>query len=140
ELADVALDGLATEGVELGDAERLDVPLAGGPDLLLDLDLHRQAVTVPATLPLDEVPGHRLEPREDVLERPGLDVMQPRLRVRGRRPLVEDPPGSALAQRHGPSEDVGAIPERKDVALEGGEAHLGVDRLEPHLHPPGSSL
>src|SRR3712207_9387816 len=48
ERVDVPHDRLAAAGVELGDAVALDVGLAGEAELLLDGDLHRQAVTVPA--------------------------------------------------------------------------------------------
>ena len=46
----------------------LDLLLVVDAELLLDGDLDRQAVAVPAALALDEVPAHRLEAREDVLE------------------------------------------------------------------------
>ena len=91
ELADVALHRRPAQLVELGDPERLDVALAGGADLLLDLDLDRQAVAVPAALAADLVPGHRLVARVDVLERARLDVVDPGASVRGGRALVEDP-------------------------------------------------
>ena len=52
--------------------------LPRGADLLLDLELDRQAVAVPAALPRHEVAGHRLEPRVDVLERARLDVVHAR--------------------------------------------------------------
>ncbi len=69
QLADVAEHRLAAQLVERGHAERLDVLLPGRADLLLDLDLDRQSVAVPAALAGHEVTGHRLEPRIDVLER-----------------------------------------------------------------------
>ena len=88
---------LAAQPVELGDAERLDVALARGTDLLLDLDLHRQAVAVPPALPRHEVAGHRLEARVHVLEGARLDVMDAGRAVRRRWTLVEDPERIALA-------------------------------------------
>ena len=48
ERVDVPLDVLAALRVELGDAVRLDVGLAGEAELLLDGELDRQAVAVPA--------------------------------------------------------------------------------------------
>jgi hypothetical protein len=93
ELADVALDRRAASFVELGDPVRLDVTLAGGADLFLDLDLDRQAVAVPPPFAGDQVAGHRLVARVDVLEGSGLDVVDPGFAVGGRRPLVELPSG-----------------------------------------------
>ena len=91
ELVDVPQHRLPAPGVELGDAVRLDVLLAGEAELLLDGELDRQAVAVPAGLARDVVALHRLEAREDVLEDPRLDVVGARHAVGGRRALVEDP-------------------------------------------------
>src|SRR4029079_5680795 len=57
-LVDPAQRGLAADGVELRDAVRLDVGLAGEAELLLDRDLDRQAVAVVAALALDVAPAH----------------------------------------------------------------------------------
>src|SRR5947208_6024807 len=130
---DVSLDGLTAEPVELGDAERLDVLLAGRADLLLHLDLDRQAVTVPATLALHVVARHRLEPREHILEGARLDVMDPGRGISGRRPLVEDPSRCALPRGERSMEDVGVLPEREDALLEVGEAHLRIHGFERHV-------
>src|SRR3712207_456164 len=84
ERVDVPHDRLAAAGVELGDAVALDVGLAGEAELLLDGDLDRQAVAVPAGA-AGHVPAlHRLEAREDVLERARLDVVGARAAVGGR--------------------------------------------------------
>ena len=88
---DVALHRLAAARVELGDAERLDVGLAGEPELLLDRQLDGQAVAVPAALAVDLVALHGPEPREDVLERPRLDVVGAGSAVGRGRALVEGP-------------------------------------------------
>ena len=90
----VAAHRLPTSLVELGDPEGLDVPLAGGPDLLLDLDLDGEPVAVPPGLAVHEVAGHRPVPRVDVLEGAGEGVADVRPGVRGRRPVVEDPLGA----------------------------------------------
>ena len=94
---------LAALRVELGDAVRLDVLLAGEAQLLLDRQLDRQAVAVPAGLAGHVVALHGLEAREDVLEDAGLDVVGAGHAVGGRRALVEDPLGPALGllQRNG---------------------------------------
>ena len=135
ELTDVAPDGFPTQAVELGDPERLDVALALGADLLLDLELDREPVAVPARLARDIVARHRPEPWVHVLERPGLGVVDRGLSVRGRRPLVEGPqraipPLFELAVEH-----VGLAPEPEHPPLELGEVRLRVHRLE-HLNLP----
>jgi hypothetical protein len=65
--------------------------LAGEAELLLDRELDRQAVAVPAGLALDVVALHRLVAREDVLEHARLDVVGAGHAVGGRRALVEGP-------------------------------------------------
>ena len=137
ELAHVSLDRLAAPLVELGDPERLDIALAGGADLLLDLELDRQAVTVPPALARHEVAGHRLEPGVDVLERAGLHMVHAGSAVRGRWPLVEHPQRRALAPGERGVEDVVLLPEREDLPLELREARLRVNRLE-RRHLPSS--
>src|SRR5262245_19732048 len=132
EFVHVALHRGATEPIELGDPERLDVALALGPDLLLDLDLDRQAVAVPARLARDEMSGHRAEPRIDVLERSRLGVVDTRLAVSGRRALVEDPQRPVPAEVELAVEHIGLAPEVQHPLLELGKARLGLDRLE-HL-------
>ena len=87
---------LAAARVELGDAVGLDVLLARQPEFLFHGDLDGQPVAVPAGLAEDVEPLHGLEPGEDVLEDPGLDVVHAGHAVRGGRPLVERPPGGAL--------------------------------------------
>ena len=67
--------GLAALGVELGDAVRLDVLLAGEAELLLDGQLDGEAVAVPAGLAGHVVAAHGAEAREDVLEDARLDVV-----------------------------------------------------------------
>ena len=92
--------GLAALLVELGDAVALDVGLLREAELLLDRDLDRQAVAVPAGLALDVAPAHGLVAREDVLEHARQDVVGARAPVGRRRPLVEDPRLRALAAAH----------------------------------------
>src|SRR3712207_9056009 len=62
----------------LRDPDALDVGLGLQPELLLDGDLDRQPVAVPAALAVDAVAAHRLEPRVDVLEHAREDVVRPR--------------------------------------------------------------
>ncbi len=95
ELVDVAQHRLTALGVELGDAVRLDVLLAGEPQLLLDGDLDGEPVAVPAGLAGNPVPLHRPVPGEDVLEDARLDVVGARGAVGGGGSLVEDPSGAS---------------------------------------------
>ena len=67
---DVAEDRLAAARVELRDPVLLDLGLGGDPELLLDLELDRQPVAVPAGLARHAVAGHRPVARVDVLEDP----------------------------------------------------------------------
>ncbi len=115
--ADVAGDGLAALGVERLDAVLLDLRLAVDAELLLHGQLDRQAVAVPAGLALDVVALHRTEPREDVLEHPGLDVVGAGHPVGGRRALVEGPPRPPGGALLGPGEDVVGGPEVQDPVL-----------------------
>src|SRR4029453_15790201 len=131
--AHVPLDRLPTQPVELRDPERLDVPLGLRPDLLLDLELDRQALAVPPSLGRNEVPRHRFEAGVDVLERPGLGVVDRGLPVRGRRALVEDPQRSVASPLELPVEHVFLAPEPEHRTLELREVRLLIDRLE-HRH------
>ena len=135
ELAHVAGHRFPAQPVELGDPERLDVALAGGADLLLDLELHRQAVAVPPALAWHEVARHRLEARIDVLEDARLDVMDAGRAVRRRRAFVEDPERIVLPQGDAPGEHVVLAPEPEDASFELWEADPLAHLLEP-LHPP----
>ncbi len=110
-LALVLPDRLLAELHERLDPVALDVLLALQAQLLLDLDLDRQAVGVPAGLPLDAPPEHGLVAREQVLDHPGQHVAVVGHAVGGGRPLVEGErlaagrPGQALG------EDPGVLPE-----------------------------
>ena len=121
---------LAALGVELGDAVALDVVLGLEAELLLDGDLDRQTVAVPAALALDVAPAHRLVAREDVLERAGEDVVGAGPPVGGRRALVEHVRLGALAAAHRLAEDVALAPALEHLLLELGEVGLGGKRTE----------
>ncbi len=125
---------LAALGVELRHAVALDVVLRVEAELLLDGDLDRQPVRVPAGLPLHVVAGHRLEAREDVLEDPCEDVVGAGQPVRGRGPLVEDERRPALAVAHRRPEDVALAPAREDLLLQRGEGDRGRQRLVDGAH------
>ena len=127
-LVDVAQHRLAALGVELGHAVALDVLLGLEAELLLDLQLDRQPVAVPAALALDVVPLHRLVARKDVLEDAREHVMRARAAVGGGRPLVEDERRRPLAATHRLGEHVALAPARQHLLFEGGERLRGVHR------------
>jgi hypothetical protein len=141
ELTDVPHHGLAAPRVELRDAVGLDVALAREPELLLDGQLHGEAVAVPAALARYVTALHGLEPREQVLEYPRLDVVGAGLAVRGRRPLVEHPGLAVLGLLEAPGEDVVALPAGQDLVLERGQVDLSGELLHAtgcHVGAPSS--
>jgi hypothetical protein len=115
---------LAALLVELGDAVALDVVLAGEAELLLDGDLHRQAVAVPAALALDVAPAHRLVAGEDVLEHAREHVVGAGAPVGGRRALVEHERLGALAAAQRLREDVALTPSLQHLLLHRGEGDV----------------
>ncbi len=117
-LVDVAQHRLAALGVELLHAVALDVRLRGEAELLLDLELDRQAVAVPAGLARDEVAAHRLVARKNVLENTRQDVVGPGPPVGRGRALVEDEAGRALAAAHRFVEHVALAPALEHGLLE----------------------
>lgn len=121
----VAGHGLTALGVELGDAVRLDVLLAVEAQLLLDRELDRQSVAVPAGLAADVVALHGPEAGEDVLEDPGLDVVGAGHAVGGGRALVEDPLGASLGLFEALGEDLAVAPEIEHGVLQRGQVDLG---------------
>ena len=129
---DVAEHRLAAAGVELGDPVLLDLRLRGDPELLLDLDLDRQPVAVPARLPRHVVAPHRLVARVDVLEDAREDVVRAGPPVGRRRAVVEAPDRGAGVAALGELavEDVALAPALEDPLLELGEGLLRVDLTE----------
>src|SRR4030095_11060516 len=107
--------------VELGDAEGLDLLLAGEAEALLDLDLDGQAVGVPSRLAGHMVAAHGAEAREEILDHARDHVADVRHVVRRRRSLEEDevPPRGRL--RQGFLEDAPALPLLEHLLLEPGE-------------------
>ena len=116
-------DRLAAALVERGDAVRLDVLLARQAEFLLDRHLYRQAVAVPAGLAGHMEPLHGLEPREDVLEDPGLDVMHAGHAVGGGRALVEGPDLAGGRPVQGTVEDLAVPPALQDLVLHRGQVY-----------------
>lgn len=103
---------------ELGDAVFLDVFLTLEIELLLDLDLDRQAMRVPPGLPLDEETPHRLVAADGVLHGARENVMRSRMTVRRGRTLEEDEPRGVRTLLRAPAEGVVTIPELEDFLLD----------------------
>ncbi len=118
---------LAAAGVELGEAERLDLVLALDAEFLLHLDLDREPVRVPAPLAADLVPLHGPEAADQVLHRARENVVHAGAAVGGGRPLVEDEVALLGALVHRALEDVFRPPELEDALLGGGLANPGVE-------------
>jgi hypothetical protein len=114
--------------VEVADPVALDVLLAGRADLLLDLDLDREAVAVVAALALDVVPAHGLVAGEDVLEHAREHVVRERRPVDRGRPLVEDEAVGTLAAAQRLGEDVALAPALEHRLFEARERRIGLDR------------
>ena len=125
---------LAAKAVELGHAISLDLLLVVEAQPLLQLQLHRQTVAVPAGLAAYVVAAHGLVARVDVLEDPGEDVVHPRLAVGRRGPLEKHPFGIPGPQREALLEDGTLFPPTQHPLLESGEALSRVDRSIPACH------
>jgi hypothetical protein len=126
-VAEDALEAAADEGL---DPVLHDRVLARDPQLLLDLDLDRQPVGVPAGAARNVEAPHRLVAGDDVLHHAGERVAVVRHAVRGRRSLVEDEAGPAPAPLQGAGEDPLLAPEIADPRLCGGEVGDRGDALE----------
>jgi len=68
-IAAVLEHALATEAIELADAQRFDLLLAADAELLFDFDLDGQAVRVPAGFSRHEKALHRSIATEEILDR-----------------------------------------------------------------------
>ena len=134
ELLPVALvleDALAAEGVELLDAIGLDVLLPLEAELLLDLELDREAVGVPPRLPGDLPPLGDAEPADEVLDGAAEDVVDPRAAVGRGRTFEEDERRAPGARPLHLLEELLLLPRAEDVVLERG-GRGGPDRELAH--------
>src|SRR5688572_3673577 len=116
---------LATELIEALDADLLDLLFAADPQLLLDLDLHRQAMRVPPRLPEDAVSLHHAVATEEILDRAREHVMDTRLAVRRGWTLEEHEVLSTLTGLERAGEDVLLGPARQHFLLEHARQLLG---------------
>ena len=124
-VADVAEDARHALLDERPHAVLLDAGAAVDAEFLLHLDLHRQAVGVPAGDPLGVAPPHGVEAGEDVLEDAGEDVPVVGTPVRGGRAVVPDPGLPAGAAGDALPEDVPLFPETAGLLLDGGDLSDG---------------
>ena len=121
--------------VELVDAVRLDVPLAGEIQLFLHLVLDRQPVAVPAETALDVLATHRLVARHHILDGSGEQVAVVRQPGRERRAVVEDEFIAAAALFERFVKNFRLLPEFEDFALQLREVDLIGNCLKFHdLH------
>ena len=126
-LLHVGENRFAAERVELGDAVLLDLLGRGDAELLLDLELHRQSVTVPAGLPRHPEALHGPVARVDVLEDAGEHVVRAGASVCGRRALVEAPDIGVGALLQRALEDVVFLPALGDALFHVWKRLFGVD-------------
>jgi hypothetical protein len=132
-ILEIGSDALATELVELGDAVLLDLPFAVDAQAALDLELHRQAVRVPAGLARHAVAAHRLVAREEVLEDARDDVVRAGAAVGGGRAFVEDVDRGVVPALEALLEDPLVLPEGEDSGVQRGEVDARRDLAEPGL-------
>ncbi len=88
------------------------------PSSLSTCEFDRQAVAVPARFARDVVALHGLEPREQILEDPRLDVVGAGHAVGGRRAFVERPLRAALRRGQRALEDLRLPPPPQHLVLE----------------------
>ena len=127
-VVDVLVDALAAEPVEALDPDLvLDVELARDVERLLDLELDREAVGVPARLALDVEALHRLVAAEEVLEGAREDVVGAWHAVGGGRTFVEDEARPAFAEVKRLLEGVLGLPSRHQLLFQLREFHPRID-------------
>ena len=137
---DVALHRSPALGVEALDAVVLDLELGGEPELLLDLDLDRQAVAVPAALAGHVLAPHRVEAGIEVLEEAGPHMVDPGSAVRGGRTLVEHPFRGARPAAQRLAEHVLLAPTRQHRLFERDEVERRINRVEHGGNVTGGPL
>ena len=105
----------------------LDLILAVDADLLLDLELDRKTVGIPAGLTRYHRTLHRVESRNHILERARLDMADVRLTIRRRRAIVENVGWITLVLLDGLLEDMILSPELLDLALALYKVHVCIN-------------
>ena len=123
----VAPHRLATLFDEGLHAVSLDFLLALNADFLLDLELDRKAVCIPACLSRDILSLHGAIARNHILDNAGLNVADVRSAVCGRRSVVEHIGPAALALLDGLLKDAVLCPELLNLALARHKVHIRGD-------------
>ncbi len=130
-VGDVAHDRDAAFLDEVADTDlALDALLVEDPELLLDLVLDGQPVSIPASLSRTVKTAHRLVTRVQILERPGEHMVNAGTPVGRRRTLVEDEQLPVRALLDHALEHALALPEVEHFALELGTVVPRFDWLE----------
>src|SRR5205085_3274285 len=128
----VGEDVLAAQLVELLDAVRLDLLLARDAERLLDLDLHGQAVRVPARDAGHALPEHRVVAADQVLDGAGEHVMDARPPIGRGRSLVKHErravPGGFLRLL----KQALVLPGREQLLLQRVRRELGIEQPVDH--------
>ena len=138
-LVDVLEDGLLAHLVEPLDAVRFDLQLAGDAQLPLYLQLHGQAVGVPAALAGDLEALHGLVARDDVFKDAGQHVVDAGHAVGRGRAFIKGELRRTLPLAHALAEGILLLPELEDVLLQLGEAHFASYWFE-HGSPSSTSF
>ena len=112
------------------DAEGLDLRLRVDAQLLADLHLDRQAVGVPARLPLAVFAPHRAVARVEIFDRPRQAVAGVGHAIGGRRTLEEDKTLAAAALLQRLLVDATLTPELRDRGLDGWKVGLAADGVK----------
>ncbi len=116
---------LAALLVKLGDAEFFDLVLVLQTEFRLDLDLHRQAVRIPAGFAFNQESLHLLVTADHILDRAGDDMMNSRAAIGCRRTFIERKARRILAQSQSLVECVCLVPILKDCFLKFRQGSVG---------------
>ena len=120
-------DVLLAKVNEGGHAVALNLLLPVDADLLFDLQLHREAVGIPAGLSRNHPSLHRMVARNHILKGTGLHMSDVGLSVRRGRSVIEDIGGIPLVFRDGLFENPLGPPELLDLFLPLHKVHVGIN-------------
>jgi len=123
-LLQIGPDALPAFGVELVDAVFDDLVLAVQAEAFFDLNLHRQAVGIPAGLAFDPVALHGAQAADRILDGTGDDMMDARPAVGGRRAFEKDERSVFIAFRNAALKNPLFLPEFKDSLFDLREVEL----------------
>ena len=101
-----------------------DLLLAVKTEQLLNLQLHRETVGIPACLSRHHAALHRAVSRDHVLDNTGQHMADVRFAVGCRRPVIEDVIRAAFALLHTLLKNVIVVPELFDFLFTGDKIHV----------------